>query len=180
MKKYSNEELLHEESFTKDDILNAALVTHPKAKACNLTKEDLENVLIFENGSNLTLLKNPIIDEYGNEYWCSEGFYMAQRTDSLAAKQVIAFLSTWFSLAMKARNLYDLEQDDVKRAEYMRNAIKQKFDNNPDLKEELKRTGNKIIIEYTYRKDTRFWIDQATLKWMNILWKLLMEYRDNN
>jgi hypothetical protein len=26
----------------------------------------------------------------------------------------------------------------------------------------------------------RFWIDQATLKWMNILWKLLMEYRDNN
>ena len=180
MKKYSNEELLHEESFTKDDILNAALVTHPKAKACNLTKEDLENVLIFENGSNLTLLKNPIIDEYGNEYWCSEGFYMAQRTDSLAAKQIIAFLSTWFSLAMKARNLYDLEQDDVKRAEYMRNAIKQKFDNNPDLKEELKRTGNKIIIEYTYRKDTRFWIDQATLKWMNILWKLLMEYRDNN
>ena len=180
MKKYSNEELLHEESFTKDDILNAALVTHPKAKACNLTKEDLENVLIFENGSNLTLLKNPIIDEYGNEYWCSEGFYMAQRTDSLAAKQVIAFLSTWFSLAMKARNLYDLEQDDVKRAEYMRNAIKQKFDNNPELKEELKRTGNKTIIEYTYRKDTRFWIDQATLKWMNILWKLLMEYRDNN
>lgn len=180
MKKYSNEELLHEESFTKDDILNAALVTHPKAKACNLTKEDLENVLIFENGSNLTLLKNPIIDEYGNEYWCSEGFYMAQRTDSLAAKQIIAFLSTWFSLAMKARNLYDLEQDDVKRSGYMRNAIKQKFDNNPDLKEELKRTGNKIIIEYTYRKDTRFWIDQATLKWMNILWKLLMEYRDNN
>jgi hypothetical protein len=94
MKKYSNEELLHEESFTKDDILNAALVTHPKAKACNLTKEDLENVLIFENGSNLTLLKNPIIDEYGNEYWCSEGFYMAQRTESLAAKKIIAFLST--------------------------------------------------------------------------------------
>ena len=94
MKKYSNEELLHEESFTKDDILNAALVTHPKAKACNLTEEDLEKVLIYENGSNLTLLKNPIIDEYGNEYRCSEGFYMAQRTNSLAAKQIIAFLST--------------------------------------------------------------------------------------
>ena len=57
---------------------------------------------------------------------------------------------------MKARNLYDLEKDDLKRVEYMRNAIKQKFDNNPDLREELKRTGNKTIIEYTYWKDTRF------------------------
>ena len=179
MKHYSSEELLHEESFSKEEILDAALVTHPKAKACNLAEDDLEKVLIYENGSNLTLLKNPIRDEYGNEYWCSEGFYMAQRTKSLAAKKVIAFLSTWYGLAMKARNLYDLEKDDLKRVEYMRNAIKQKFDNNPDLREELKRTGNKTIIEYTYWKDTRFWIDQATLKWMNILWKLLMEYRDN-
>jgi predicted NAD-dependent protein-ADP-ribosyltransferase YbiA (DUF1768 family) len=57
---------------------------------------------------------------------------------------------------MKARNLYDLEKDDLKRAEYMRNSIKQKFDNNPELRDELKRTGNKTIIEYTYWKDTRF------------------------
>ena len=57
---------------------------------------------------------------------------------------------------MKARTLYNLEQDDVKRIEYMRNAIKQKFDRNPKLKEELKETGNKTIIEYTYWKDTRF------------------------
>ena len=94
MKHYSSEELLHEESFSKEEILDAALVTHPKAKACNLAEEDLEKVLIYENGSNLTLLKNPITDEYGNEYWCSEGFYMAQRTESLAAKKIIAFLST--------------------------------------------------------------------------------------
>ena len=180
MDKYSYEELLHEESYSKEDILDAALVTHPKAKACNLTEEDLEKVLIYENGSNLTLLENPIVDEYGNEYWCSEWYYMAQRTDNLEAKKIISFLSSWYSLAMKARTLYDLEQDDVKRIEYMRNAIREKFDNNPKLKEELKRTGNKTIIEYTYWRDTRFWIDQATLKWMNILWKLLMEYRDNN
>ena len=57
---------------------------------------------------------------------------------------------------MKARTLFNLEQDDVKRIEYMRNAIKQKFDRNPKLKEELKRTGNKTIIEYTYWKDMRF------------------------
>lgn len=36
------------------------------------------------------------------------------------------------------------------------------------------------IIEYTYRNDTFFWINQDTLKGSNILGKLLMEYRDNN
>jgi predicted NAD-dependent protein-ADP-ribosyltransferase YbiA (DUF1768 family) len=61
----------------------------------------------------------------------------------------------------------------------MRNAIREKFDNNPKLKEELLNTWNKLIIEYTYWRDIRFWIDQETLRWMNILGKLLMEYRDN-
>ena len=178
--KYSNESLLTEEDFSKNEILDAALVTHPHSKQINLTKEELGQTLIFENGSNLTLLKNPIVDEYGNEYRCSEWYYMAQRVDDLWAKKIIAFLSTWFWLAMKARKLYDLEQDEERRIEFMRNAIREKFDNNPKLKDELKRTGNKTIIEYTYWRDTRFWIDQATLKGMNILWKLLMEYRDNN
>ena len=177
--RYSYEDLLHEEEFNKEEILDAALITHPKAKACNLTKEDLEKVLIFEKGSNFTFLEKPIIDEYWNEYRCSEGYYMAQRTDDLGKKQIIAFLSTWFGLAKKARNLYDLEQDEEKRIDYMRNAIREKFDRNPKLKEELLNTWDKTIIEYTFWKDTRFWIDQETLKGMNILGKLLMEYRNN-
>ena len=178
--RYSNELLLHEEQFTKWEILDAALIVHPRQKQVNLTKEELSNVLICEHLSNLTPLKNPIIDEYWNEYWCSEWRYMSQRTDNLGLKEMIAFLSTWFLLAMKARELYDLEQDEWKRIEYMRNAIREKFDNNPDLKAELMATWEKTIIEYTYRWDTRFWIDQNTLRWKNILWKLLMEYRDNN
>jgi hypothetical protein len=64
MKKYSDQELLHEESFSKENILDSVLITHPKAKSCNLTEDDLKKVLIFENGSNLTLLDNPIFDEY--------------------------------------------------------------------------------------------------------------------
>ena len=178
--KYSNESLLTEENFTKDEVLDAALVTHPISKSINLTQEELSQTLIFENWSNLTLLKNPIIDEYGNEYRCSEWYYMAQRTNDLWAKKIIAFLSTWFGLAMKSRQLYDLEQDEEKRIEYMRNAIREKFDNNPELKEELLATGDKKIVEYTYRWNVRFWINQNTWKWKNILWKLLMEYRDNN
>ena len=70
--KYSNESLLTEENFSKDEVLDAALVTHSKSKSINLTAEELSQTLIFENGSNLTLLKNPIIDEYGNQYRCSE------------------------------------------------------------------------------------------------------------
>ena len=81
---------------------------------------------------------------------------------------------------MKERNLYNLEQDEEKRIEFMRNAIREKFDNNLELKSELLKTWDKEIIEYSYRWDIRFWIDQNTLKWKNILWKLLMEYRDNN
>ena len=178
--KFSNEKLLMEEQFTKWEILEAALVTHPRSKQINLTKGELSQALIFENGSNLTLLKNPIIDEYGNEFWCSEWYYMAQRVENLWAKKIIAFLSTWYWLAMKARQLYDLEQDEEKRVEFMRNAIREKFDSNPELKKELLGTWDKKIIEYTYWGDVRFGIDQDTLKWKNILWKLLMEYRDNN
>jgi hypothetical protein len=70
--KYSNESLLTEEIFSKDEVLDAALVTHPKSKYINLTKEEISQILIFEHGSNLTPLKNPIIDEYGNKYRCSE------------------------------------------------------------------------------------------------------------
>lgn len=178
--KYSNESLLIENEYTKWEILDTALVTHPHSKQINLTKEELGQTLIFENGSNLTLLKNPIIDEYGNEYRCSEWYYMAQRVEDLWAKKIIAFLSTWYWLAMKARQLYDLEQDEEKRIEFMRNAIREKFDNNPELKQELLSTWDKEIIEYTYWGDIRFGINQDTLKWKNILWKLLMEYRDNN
>ena len=177
---YSNELLLHEEQFTKREILDAALIVHPRCKQVNLTKEELSNILICEHLSNLTPLKNPIIDEYWNEYLCSEGRYMSQRTDDLEYKKMIALLSVWERLATKARELFNLEQDEWKRIEYMRKAIKEKFDNNPELKEELLATGDREIIEYTYWWDTRFWIDQDTLKGKNILWKLLMEYRDNN
>ena len=36
--------------------------------------------------SNFEQLENPIIDEFGNIYWNSEGYYMSQRTDDLDIK----------------------------------------------------------------------------------------------
>jgi hypothetical protein len=46
---YSNEQLLHEEQFTKREILDAALIVHPRQKQVNLTKEELSQILIFEH-----------------------------------------------------------------------------------------------------------------------------------
>ena len=176
----SNENLFKEEIFTKNEILDAVLAIYPEPWSINLTEEELSQIFIFERWSNFALLNNPIVDEYWNEYWCSEWYYMAQRIEDLFAKKVIAVLSKRFWLAREARYLYDLEQSEEKKVEYMRNAIREKFDNNPELKKELLSTGNKTIVEYTFRWDTFFWIDQETLKWKNVLWKLLMEYRDNN
>ena len=176
----SNEDLFKEETFTKDEVLDAVLAIYPEPWSINLTEEELSQIFVFEHWSNFAPLNNPIVDEYWNEYRCSEWYYMAQRIDDLLAKKVIAVLSKRFWLAREARYLYDLEQNEEKKVEYMRNAIREKFDNNPELKKELLDTGSKTIMEYTYRWDTFFWIDQETLKWKNVLWKLLMEYRDNN
>ncbi len=176
MKKHK--ELLNEEHFSKEDIKDAALIMHPGWKWYNIKAEEISQ--IFEEWSNFTPLENPIEDEFGNEFWDSEWYYMAQRTDNLETKKMIAFLSIWHWLAKKSAKLYPLEKDEIKKIEFMRKAIKNKFDWNCKLKEKLMNTKDKTIIEYTYRKDTFFGIDQNTLKWKNILWKLLVEYRNSN
>jgi predicted NAD-dependent protein-ADP-ribosyltransferase YbiA (DUF1768 family) len=148
---------------------------HPTSPIYNISP-DLARV--FEIGSNFEQLLNPIVDEYGNTYRDSEGFYMAQRTDNREIKKMIAFMSIGKWLAKKAKQRYDLEQDPEKRVVYMRNAVTQKFANNPDLEKKLLATGTKEIIEYTARNDRLFGIDQETLIGANALGKLLMEYRD--
>ena len=69
---------------------------------------------------------------------------------------MIAFLSTGYGLSKKAANLFPLEQDEEKRAEYMKEAITLKFDNNPDLRKALKNTRPREVIEYTFWKDDFF------------------------
>lgn len=182
---YSIDELLKEQEYSKEEIRKATLVMHPNDKKYNLSSGEI--AYVFEEWSNLTLLENPIkvveLDGDWNEivleYRCSEWYYMAQRVKSFAEKQVISFLSTWYWLAMKSRKLFDLDMDEWHRAEYMRNAIREKFNNNPSLAEKLLATGDTEIIEYTYWRDMLFWIDQNSLKGKNVLWKLLEEYREN-
>ncbi|MDD2537445.1 MAG: NADAR family protein [Candidatus Absconditabacteria bacterium] len=162
--------------YSKKEITDAALIVHPSSTKYNLKQEEIAQ--IFEVGSNFTHLDVPIVDEYGNEYWDSEGYYMAKRTENLNEKKMIAFLSIGYGCSRKARDLFDLEQDEEKRISYMREAIKLKFDSNPRLREELFTTKGRDIIEYTYWGDVFFGIEQTTLQGRNILGKLLVEYRD--
>lgn len=127
---------------------------------------------------NFFQLENPIIDEYGNIFYNSEGYYMSLRTNVEEYKVKIAFMSkSGGANSRKARNIFTLELDEVKRVEYMRKAIKAKFDSNPSLKEKLLNIKDEII-EKNYWNDDLFGVPVGTLKGANMLGKLLMEYRD--
>lgn len=162
-------------TYTSEQINNAILIFHPQFEWYNI-KPQLEQ--IFEEWSNFEQLKNPIIDEFWNKYWDSEWYYMSQRTNNLETKKMISFLSSWYGLSRKSRKLYDLDMDKNNRIIYMRKAIQHKFNSNVELRQKLLDTWDKEIIEYTFWWDDFFGIDQNTLTWSNILWKLLMEYRD--
>lgn len=97
---------------------------------------------MFNEGSNFFPLDNPVTDEYGNQFFDSEGLYMAQRIDDPDVKKLIAEMSKAYGKARKARDLYKdtIEMDIEKRAAYMRNAVWQKFDYNPALREKLLQT----------------------------------------
>lgn len=171
------EELLEERVYTKEEVMDAALVVPKYLEKINLTRDEI--ALIFSEGSNFYQLEHPIVDVFGNEFRDSEGYYMAARTDDLLVKKTIALHSKQFGFSRKARVLYKLEQDKTKRIDYMREAITLKFDNNPQLSDKLLFTDPLQLIEYTYRKDDFFGIDQYTMKGQNVLGKLLMEYREN-
>ncbi len=130
--------------------------------------------------SNLYQLSYPIlVDEWKLEFYNSEGYYMALRTDIYAIRLKIAQDSSISGQeSRKARKRYILEQDEQKRAQYMQMAVKAKFDANKDLRDILLTVPGEII-EKNYWKDDLFGVREDTLQGANILGKCLMEYRDN-
>lgn len=167
---------LQEKQYSPEDIQKAALIFHPQFKKYNIKTKEIKH--LFEEGSNFWQLSNPIKDEHWNKFYDSEGYYMAKRTNNLEIKKMISFLSSEYGLTRKSRKLYSLELDKELRIKYMREAIKHKFNNNPKLRKKLLATEDKEIIEYTFWWDMFFGIDQETLRWSNVLGKLLVEYRE--
>lgn len=176
--------ILQTRTYSKEEIDKAMLIIHPKSDKCNI-KPDLAN--IFEEWSNFTRLENPIVDHLGNEFYDSEAYYLLQRIKNYEQDMYVQkLLSEISSLTIskkgkeydKIREKYMLDQDKNNRIIYMQKAIKQKFEKNPNLQTKLIESWSKDIIEYTYRWDIFFGIDQKSLQWANILWKLLVEYRN--
>lgn len=178
-KETSYEKLMSTRIYTLDEIYESALIVHPKS----IEKYGLQWELIqclFEEWSNFTRLNKPIIDEYGNHYRDSEGFYMAQRVADLMIKSNISLVSQipYNSKKTAYKYKHQLDSDQITRIDYMRKTINYKFDINQELQELLRKTKPRMIIEFTYRNDIFFGIDHIQKKWANILWKILQEYRD--
>lgn len=176
--------ILQTRKYSKKEIDKAMLIIHPKSDKYNI-RPDLAN--IFEEWSNFTRLENPIVDYLGNEFYDSEAYYLSQRVKNYEQDIYIQKLLSEISNSPiikkskeynKIRQKYALDQDKNNRIIYMQKAIKQKFDKNPNLQTKLIESWDKNIIEYTYRGDVLFGIDQHSLQWANILWKLLVEYRN--
>lgn len=175
---YTDDELMHYEVYSDKEIGDAVLILNAWPQTMhlyNVTRDKL-----YKELSNFHKLDKPISDEDGNEYRDSEWYYMAGRTTDKKIKKIISLMSSYYWLARSSRKYFQpyLSQDELLRVHVMRDAIRKKFDNNPDLQDLLRTTFGKIIIEYTYRNDMLFGVEQKQRIWRNVLWKLLMEYRD--
>lgn len=170
---------LKEEKYILQDLKKSAVIVHPDSIAkYGIELSDVG--FVFEEGSNFTRLENPIVDEYGNKYYDSEAYYMAQRLENPDAKTMVSICSIKPNFSKDAAYLLEnqLETDIQKRIEYMVKAVEKKYRNNEKLCEILLSTWDKQIIELTHWWDTLFWISHVNLCWCNILWKIHMIVRD--
>lgn len=167
------------EAYSPERIKGAYLIVHPKIlERYNITRADFYGV--FERGSNFSQLKYPITDDYWNIFYDSEWYYMAERFNDLEIKKAIAQASKikWHSkkVAYKYREI--MNQNDTDRIEFMREAIKRKYDESKWRRWLLQETGTREIIEFTYWGDRFFGIDSTDRTGRNILGKIHMQYRD--
>ena len=168
------------EQYSPDVIQESYLILHPQIlERYDITLEEF--YAAFPRWSNFSQLKYPIVDEYGIEYGDSEWYYMAQRFESVAIKKKISDVSKtkWQSKNEAYKYAEFMNNDDNDRIEFMRNAIREKFNGSKWRNQMLLDTGERNIIEFTYWGDDFFGICNKTRQWRNILGKLLMEYRDN-
>lgn len=81
---YSYQELQAVKTYAPTEIREAALIMHPDMKGYNITADEI--AYLFEAGSNYEPHQTPITDEFGNEFWDNEGYYMAARMQNLEIK----------------------------------------------------------------------------------------------
>ncbi len=150
-------------------------------KEYQYSKEEFDNAIGTAKSfmSNYEQLQFPIIDEHRLEYWNSEGYYMALRSDHYPTKYQIAEASLKGGQSSRnSRKKFMLEMDEDKRIAFMQIAVRSKFAANTYLAKKLMDTGDVQIIEKNYWNDTLFGVDDKTLRGANCLGKILMHVRE--
>lgn len=168
-----------EETYSDERLQDAYLILHPDVlELYNITRTKYFEA--YPRASNFSHLKYPIVDEHGLSYHDSEWYYMAQRFGDVATKEEISIGSQekWGSKKVAYKYKGSMNNDPHDRIEFMRNAIREKFNGSKWRNEMLLDTWEREIIEFTYWWDDFFGICDKTRTWRNILGKLLMEYRD--
>ena len=114
----------------------------------------------------------------GNKIWpTSEHDFQAQKFLVPEIQEKIRLLESPMDAALEGRNHQNpLRKDweDV-RDDIMRYAVREKFRQNPVIKEDLLETGDSIIIEHT--KNDSYWADGGDGTGKNMLGQILMEVR---
>lgn len=165
-------------------------------------KEDqtgfLSNFYGIEEDTSFKLVM--ILDGIRYEFYSSEAAYQAQKFENNDYRKLISqqknagdaaalgrmdqmkqYEAASGNLAEKIKEFRDkglkIRQDwnDIKDG-IMLNVLREKFKQNPHLKEKLLKTGNTILVEHT--KNDNYWGDGGDGTGENMLGKLLMKVRE--
>jgi exodeoxyribonuclease-5 len=133
----------------------------------------------FGEFSNFHLLKNHIKDKAGYEYVSVEHFYQAKKSNDPAIWEMFSTKNNLTANEAKKQGQYIEKRDDWETVKYyvMYEGLKQKYNNNPELKELLISTGDKQLIEYCWWNDQIWGMYSKTDTGCNALGKLLMLLR---
>lgn len=167
------------EEYSPERIREAYLIIHPKVlERYEISRSNF--YWVFERASNFSQLKYPIEDEYGNIFYDSEWYYMAQRFTDLKIKKQISLASRtkWNSKKVAYKYEKFMNIDDEDRIKFMRKSIQKKYDNSSWRQKMLLETWDREIIEFTYWGDEFFGISHDARIWRNILWKIHTQYRE--
>jgi hypothetical protein len=136
----------------------------------------------YEEFSNFYVMKNPITDEKGLSYPTVEHFFQSRKSRDCDVWTKFSIIDSEYITAGESKKLgrsVTMREDwDIVKYDFMRDALKQKFLKNPELKEKLMSTEDKQIIEWTSWGDINWGMCDKRGAGANALGKLLMELRE--
>lgn len=130
--------------------------------------------------SNMHVFSNPIVDVHGVKYYSSETYYVAHKTDRVSVRKIVACMdpkqAKVYGRKLERLDEFSASYWDSVKVDIMRDALYQKFANNPDLLDKLMETGD-LYIEETNTWYDEFW-GVCEGKGQNVLGNLIMNLRE--